>query len=85
MLNFVGLLLWLIACVGTVVATVAVPNETRNLDEPLERFTMSLVLVIPVTIVFCLIFVPLLSFMNSGKPTRFERYRLAQSARRDQQ
>ena len=57
-LNFVGLLLWLIACVGTVVATVAVPNDTRNLDEPLERFTMGLVLVIPVTIVFSLIFVP---------------------------
>ncbi len=79
-LNFVGLLLWLIACVGTVVATVAVPNDTRNLDEPLERFTMGLVLVIPVTIVFSLIFVPLLSLMGRGKPTRFARYRLAQFA-----
>ena len=54
---------------GTVVATVAVPNETRNLDEPLERFAMSLVLVIPVTIVFCLIFVPLLSFMMKYRLT----------------
>lgn len=79
-LDFVGLFLWLIVCVATVVITVAVPNDTRNLDEPLERFTMGLVLVTPVTIVFSLIFVPLLSLMTKGKPTRFARYRLARFA-----
>lgn len=79
-LDIVGLFLWLIVCVATVVITVIVPNDVHTLDEPLERSVFGLALVIPVSIVFFLIYVPIMSVAVRGTPTRFARYRLARFA-----
>lgn len=79
-LDIIGLVLWLIICVGTVVITVVLPNDARTLDEPLERFALGLVLVGPVSIVFFLIYVPVMSVAVRGRTTRFARYRLARFA-----
>ena len=72
-LDIAGLFLWLVVCVATVVITVIVPNDVHTLGEPLERSVFGLALVIPVSIMFFLIYVPIMSVGVRGTPTRFAR------------
>lgn len=67
---------WLALCVGTVFLPFVFQSESRQLDEPMERFAFGLVLIIPMTIAFFLIAALVLKLLGTGKQEVFARYRL---------
>lgn len=67
---------WVACCVGTVFLPFVFESESRQLDEPIERFAFGLVLIIPMSIVFFLLAALVLKLLGSGKQDAFARYRL---------
>lgn len=76
----VGFFLWILVCVATVTISLAMRSENPRLDEPIERFAMGMVLIIPASILFFLLYVPLISLVAKRKQQRFAGYRLSRFA-----
>ncbi len=79
-LDTVAFFLWILLCILTMLWPFTLETENRAFDEPVEKFALGLILVIPVSIAYFAIGGLVIWLLQRGKSENFPRHRLNQFA-----
>lgn len=79
-IDTVAFFLWILLCIATILWPFTFETENRVFDEPIEKFGLGLILVIPVTVVYFPIAALVIWAIQRGESASFPRYRLSQFA-----
>lgn len=72
--------LWILLCVATMVWPFTFETDNRVFDEPVEKFALGLILVLPVTVVYFPVGALVIWLVQRGEAETFPRHRLSQFA-----